>query len=104
MKILPEPVEFEWDRGNIDKNLTKHRVTNKEAEEIFDCERKFIYEDVKHSLTEVRYMIWGTTNKDRKLTLFFTIRKGKVRIISARDMSRKERREYEKKIQSNTKI
>ena len=98
VKILPEPVIFEWDKGNIDKNLHKHNVSDKEAEEVFENERKFIVEDEEHSLTEARYMIWGTTNKGRKLSIFFTIRGEKVRIISARDMHKKERRTYEEEI------
>lgn len=52
MKILPKPLKFEWDKGNIDKNLVKHNVTDREAEEIFDNEPKFIFEDERHSLLE----------------------------------------------------
>lgn len=103
MKILPEPIIFEWDKGNISKNF-KHKVSDKETEEIFSNKPKFILEDEKHSLKEKRYMIWGSTNEDKRLAVFFTIRKDKIRIISARDMSKKERREYEKKIEINTKI
>jgi len=101
MKIWEEQIEFDWDTGNIGKNL-KHDVEDKEAEEIFDNEPKFTFEDEKHSLSEKRFMLWGVTNKERKLSVFFTIRKGKVRIISARDMHKKERREYEERIQGDT--
>lgn len=101
MKILPEPVVFEWDKGNAGKNL-KHSVTDKEAEEIFENSPKFILEDEKHSLTEIRYMVWGTTDKGRRLSVFLTLRREKVRVISARDMHKKERRAYEEKIQKNT--
>lgn len=104
MKILPHPISFEWDKGNIGKNLIKHNVTDKEAEEVFGSKQNFIFEDVKHSLVEKRYMIWGVSKKDRKLAVIFTIRQDKIRIISGRDMHKKERREYEEKIQSNTKI
>lgn len=104
MKILPEPIEFEWDRGNIDKNVKKHDVANKEAEEVFKNKPIFIFEDAKHSLRETRYMIWGKTDNERLLTIFYTLRKDKIRIISARDMHKKERRSYEEKIQANTKI
>lgn len=103
MKILPEPISFEWDKGNIDKNFVRHKVTNREAEEIFNNEQKFIIEDVKHSLSEKRYMIWGVSNKRRQLSVFFTLRKDKIRIISAREMNKKERREYEK-VQKDSKI
>lgn len=98
MKILPEPIAFEWDKGNINKNFIKHNIADKEAEELFDNEPKFILEDEKHSFTETRYMIWGVTNKGRRLSVFFTFRGEKVRIISARDMHKKERRKYEEKI------
>lgn len=102
MRIVKEAFEFEWDKGNIDKNFKKHGVTDKEAEEVFGSQRKTIMEDEKHSLKELRYMLWGKTKTGRELTVFFTLRKNKVRIISARDMSRKERRAYEKKVQGNT--
>ena len=80
----------------------KHGVVDKEAEETFGSKKKFFMKDEKHSLNEERYMIWGKTNAGRKLTVFFTLRNKKVRIISARDMNRKERKTYEKKIQNNT--
>jgi len=103
MRVIKESVEFQWDKGNINKNL-KHNVADKEAEEIFGSGRKVVSKDEKHSLKEERYMLWGKTNVGRKLTVFFTLRKNKVRIISARDMSRKEDIAYEKKIQSHTKV
>lgn len=96
MKILPEPVSFEWDKGNIDKNLLKHEVTNKEAEEVFSNKPLFVSEDFKHSKTEKRFQALGKTNKVRLLFVSFTIRKNKVRIISVRDMSKKEVTVYEK--------
>jgi len=102
MKILPEPLAFEWDKGNIEKNLIKHKVTSR-TEEVFTNEEKFIIEDEKHSLSEKRYLVWGVTNKGRRLSVIFTLRNNKVRIISARGMNKKERREYEK-IQKNSKI
>ncbi|KKQ35103.1 MAG: hypothetical protein US51_C0016G0005 [Microgenomates group bacterium GW2011_GWA2_37_6] len=101
MKILPEPIVFEWDKGNIDKNLLKHKVTNKEAEEVFG-NRHFMIEDKKRSTVyERRYMLWGVTNYKRKLTIIFTIRTNSIRIISVRDMHKKERRRYEK-IETNS--
>lgn len=103
MRILPEPLLFEWDEGNIDKNWLLHRVANQEAEEIFFSEPIFIFEDEKHSSMEKRYMIWGETNRARKLTSIFTIRGGRVRIISVRNMHRKERQAYEK-ARKNTEI
>jgi len=104
VKILPEPILFEWDSGNIGKNFKKHNVSDKEWEEIFDSEQKLMFEDEKHSSAEKRYMIWGATKNGRRLSVFFTIRSDKVRIICARDMHKKERREYEKKFEANPEI
>lgn len=104
MKILPEPISFEWDKGNIGKNFKKHKVSNKEAEEIFENDPKFIFKDEKHSQLESRNGIFGQTNKGRKLSVVFVIRKDRIRIITARDMNRKERSAYEEKIKSYSKI
>lgn len=103
MRILPDPIAFEWNKGNIDKNLKKHKVTNKETEEVFENKPLFISEDIKHSKFEKRYQALGITNNYKLLFLSFTVRKDKVRIISARNMSKKERRTYEK-IQTNPQI
>ncbi|MBI4973071.1 BrnT family toxin [Candidatus Roizmanbacteria bacterium] len=97
MKIYDKAIVFDWDVGNIDKNL-KHGVNDKESEEVFGSQKKVVTKDATHSLAENRYMIWGVTNKGRTLSIFFTLRKNKVRIISARDMSRKERKTYHEKI------
>lgn len=96
IRVLSKVVAFEWDKGNIDKNLEKHNVSNQEAEEVFFNKTIIFSEDKKHSIAEKRYMVWGKTNRNRKLTIFFTIRSNKIRIISARDMHKKERGEYEK--------
>ena len=95
-RILSGIIAFEWDKGNIDKNLKKHNVSNQEAEEVFFNKPIVFAKDKKHSIAERRYMLWGKTNVNRKLTIFFTIRKNKIRVISARDMHKKERGEYEK--------
>ena len=57
MKILPEPLYFEWDKGNVEKSLIKHNVTSQEAEEPFDNKPNFIIRDEKHSLKERRYLL-----------------------------------------------
>lgn len=103
MKIIPEPISFDWDKGNIDKNLERHNVEDKEAEEPFLKRFLYTFEDQKHSAKEKRYGLFGQTNRGRRLSIVFTIRKGKIRIITARDMSRRERRSY-KKIKVNSKI
>lgn len=104
MKVLPKPVSFDWDKGNIGKNFAKHDVTDKESEQIFLNEPNFIFEDEKHSISERRYMIWGITNTGRKLTAIFTMRGKKIRVISARDINRKEKRVYEEKSKAYTKV
>lgn len=103
MKIVSESLFFDWDNGNIDKNYNKHNVTNRESEEVFINEPKFIFKDESHSLDETRYGIFGSTNNGRLLSLVFIMRSEKIRIITARDMSRKERRVYEKN-KENTQI
>lgn len=94
MKI-PEPIAFDWDKGNTDKNLHKHNVSNKETEEAFADESLKIFEDVKHSHKEQRFVAYGATNLNRKLAIVFTVRKQKIRVISARDQNKKERTIYE---------
>lgn len=102
MRVLPKPIAFKWDKGNLDKNWVRHSVTNKEAEEAFENEPKFIFKDEKHSVTEARYMLWGLTNSSRRLAVIFTLREDKVRVISARDMHKKERESYAEKVKANT--
>lgn len=96
--------EFDWNEGNRDKNLLKHKVTSNEAEGIFFNKPLIIVPDIKHSQIEKRFIACGRTNNDRKLTIIFTLRNKKIRIISARSQNRKERRQYEKTSQANTKI
>ncbi len=96
MTVLPDPLSFEWDKGNSDKNLKKHNVTNQEAEEVFSNEPLIVLEDARHSKQETRFQALGVTSKRRKLFLSLTIRKNKVRIISLRDMNKKEEMLYEK--------
>lgn len=96
MDELPVPLSFDWDQGNKEKNWQKHNVTNKEAEEVFFNRPLEIFEDTKHLQVEERFVAYGITNKRRKLTIIFTIRNDKIRIISARNQSKKEQNIYEK--------
>ena len=95
MIILPGHLEFEWDKGNQGKNLLKHVVSDEECEEVFFDERKKILKDVLHSGKEERYLLLGQTKEKRILFIVFTIRKNKIRIISARDLNKKELKLYE---------
>ena len=91
-------VGFEWDSGNHRKSEVKHSVTQVEAEEVFFNNPLLISADDKHSAVENRYLALGKTNKDRGLTIIFTLRQGGalIRVISARDQHRKERHFYAK--------
>lgn len=92
-----KPLEFEWDKGNIDKNWKKHRVTPEECEEVFSFKDLKLVPDLKHSQEESRFVARGETFAERKLTVIFTVRKSRIRVISAHDQSRKERKVYEKR-------
>ena len=104
MAIDKKPAEFEWDEGNRAKNWTKHRVLWQECEDVFFNEPLFILPDIKHSDKEERYHALGHTNKDRLLFVSFTIRKGNIRVISAREMSRKERNIYNEQKEKHPKV
>ena len=84
---------FDWNKGNFDKNWLSHKVKNSEAEEVFfnkplKISTNFVIADEK----ETRYQALGVTYENRLLSVIFTVRKNKIRIISARDMAKKERR------------
>ncbi len=86
---------FEWDKWNQEKSWLKHNINYKEAEEVFDDDYSYTSEDIKHSQIEKRYQVLGITKINNKLVVIFTIRKTKIRIISARVMNKKERIKYE---------
>lgn len=89
---------FDWDEGNFRKSAEKHDVSQAEAEQLFFNEPLLIVPDVVHSAVEVRLHALGKTDDARKLHATFTLRHQgtKIRVISARDMSRKEREYYER--------
>jgi len=98
MLDLRKIVEFEWDMGNIEKNYKKHGVLPNEAEEIFLDEEILILEDIEHSKQEKRFEAIGKIIEGEILFLAFTVRRDKIRIISARVANQKERRKYEQEI------
>ncbi|OGG16538.1 hypothetical protein A3D05_05785 [Candidatus Gottesmanbacteria bacterium RIFCSPHIGHO2_02_FULL_40_24] len=97
MRILKGPLEFQWDKGNIGKSFKKHKVKDKEAEELFFDKKHKIFKDRLHSKGEERFRIAGKTKKGRLLFIVFTISAKKIRIISARDINKKEVYLYEEK-------
>jgi uncharacterized protein len=85
---------FQWDDGNAGKNFTTHDVTDSEAEQVFFNHPKVLRKDSEHSKGEDRYYLLGVTDLGRALFVSFTMRGSLIRIISARDMTRKELRAY----------
>jgi uncharacterized DUF497 family protein len=87
---------FDWDEGNARKSAEKHSVTQGEAEQIFFNEPLLLLPDRKHSDKEQRFHALGKTQDGRLLHVTFTLRDGGklIRVISARDMHRKERMFY----------
>jgi uncharacterized DUF497 family protein len=94
LHVWEEPIEFQWDAGNEQKN-EKHGVVNREMEEAFFDKKKAIAPDPRHSQAEQRYILLGRTEKKRLLYIVFTVRTGRVRVISARDINKKEVKLYE---------
>lgn len=91
-----EEISFEWDQWNLQKNETKHGVSRVEAESAFFDPGYKLFEDKKHSTQkEKRYLLYGRSVENRVLMVGFTARHPKVRIITARSASRKERHIYE---------
>jgi uncharacterized DUF497 family protein len=93
---LTKITDFEWDQGNARKN-EKHGASMAEAEQVFFNTPLLVLEDMRHSRRELRFHALGKTNKVRLLHMTFTLRHAdeKIRVISARDMHRKERAIYE---------
>lgn len=90
---------FDWDKGNARKSSQKHGVSQTEAEQVFFNEPLLVLVDEKHSQTEARYHALGRTNDNRFLHITFTLRNEDtlLRVISARNMHKKERKFYEQK-------
>lgn len=96
MDILPEPLSFQWEKGNTPKNLLKHNVTHQEAEEIFSNDPLVITKDKIHSdPSGQRYWALGQTKSNRRLLAVFVIKGTKIRVISVRDMTQVEEDVYE---------
>jgi len=88
-------LDFEWDAAKERQNITKHGVPFREAIKAFDDPKRVILEDVKHSQSEARYYCFGKAGKN-VMTVRYTLRYGKIRIIGAAYW-RDGRRLYEEK-------
>lgn len=86
---------FDWDESNREKNWEKHGVLAGECEEVFFNLPLLLQPDPAHSQREPRVYVLGHTTAGRRLFIAFTVREDKICVISARDMSKKERKIYE---------
>lgn len=93
---------FTWDEGNSDKNWHLHEVTDGECEDVFFNLPLLIAADKKHSENETRFFALGRTDADRWLFIAFTLQGKLIRVISARDMTKSEKRIYAEKIKRDT--
>jgi len=96
---------FQWDDGNLRKSKDKHGVTNSEAEQVFFNSPRVVLSDSAHSQAEDRYHALATTDDERLLHITFTLRGSNtlIRVISARDMHRKEKKVYDQ-IKKDTQV
>jgi len=95
--LSSEAFEFEWDSDKARLNERLHGVGFEEAETVFDDPYARIGDDPDHSLHESRLILIGHSYRNRLLFVAFTERRGRIRIISARQATRKERKDYEER-------
>jgi uncharacterized DUF497 family protein len=96
MSELQDCTGFDWDEGNADKNWLKHRVSRSECEEVFSNRPLVVTVDELHSWSEQRFFALGQSDRGRRLFVVYTIRGELIRVISARGMTGRERKEYER--------
>ncbi len=104
MDALTAARGFDWDEGNVAKTWERHRVTPAECEQTFFNHSSIVAPDVAHSAQETRYYSLGRTDRGRRLFVVFTLRRDRVRVISARDMNRKERERSHAQSEEDPKI
>ena len=90
-----QPVRFEWDPEKAALNLEAHGVSFEEAASVFGNPLAVTFFDPDHSESEDRYLTFGTSQEDRLLVVVHTDREDSVRLISAREVTRQERRQFE---------
>ncbi len=88
----PNIIIFDWNQGNLE-HIKKHDVVYEECEDVFFNDPVY-FTDEKHSEKEERILAYGITSENRLLTVVFTIRDDKIRVVSARDQNKKEREVY----------
>lgn len=95
-EFFPSIGRFQWDEGNATKNSTRHQVSQTEAEQVFI--NRPIVVAAASSDAELRHFALGRTDAGRLLAVVFVLRGSLLRVISARPMSRRERRSYDQAI------
>ena len=88
-------MKFEWDDSKAADNLRKHRVSFDEATTVFGDPLAVTYSDPEHSIEEYRFLTFGRSSRGRLIVVSHTDRGDKIRPISAREMTRKEKQDYE---------
>lgn len=88
-------LEFEWDAAKASENLKNHRVSFEEAKSVFNDPLLLTFPDPEHSDDEHRSINIGVSSHSRILLVVFTDRKGRLRIISSRKATAKEKKLYE---------
>jgi uncharacterized protein len=95
---------FQWDEGNSEKNWKKHKVTKNECEQVFFNLPFLIEDDTEHSAIERRWYILGQTDSKKMLFIVFTIRNQLIRVISARNMNKREKEIYHEQIKKYSQV
>jgi uncharacterized DUF497 family protein len=88
-------LRFEWDKRKADSNLRAHGVSFREATTVFADPLSITISDPDHSAAEMRFVDIGLSHRGRLLVVSYTERGSRIRLISARLATRKERRQYE---------
>lgn len=104
MQVFSQFDGFEWDQANKEKNWKRHEVTWWECEEVFFNQPLYVSQIHRDVMKEERFFVLGRTNSGRLLFIVFTRRGTKVRVISARDMHKKERKMYHEKAQTDSEV
>ncbi len=88
-------MKFEWDDTKAAKNIKKHGVTFNEASTVFGDPLAITYADPEHSIGEYYYLTFGRSIMNRLIVVAHSDRNDRVSLISAREMTRSERKDYE---------
>jgi len=90
-------LKFEWNKEKAEMNFSKHGVSFDEAKTVFEDPFYVDFYDPDHSYDEHRYIIVGLSQQGRLLMVSYTERSNRTRLISSRQLTKKERRIYEQK-------